>query len=46
MDTLVVWIIVAAAAVYMGRRLFKLVAGTRRHKDGGCSAGCGCSPEK
>lgn len=42
MESLVVALIVAAAALYVGRRLYRTVAGARRAKGGACGAGCGC----
>ncbi|MFL5574452.1 MAG: hypothetical protein ACJ79S_00555 [Gemmatimonadaceae bacterium] len=44
-QTLIVIAIVAAAALYVGRRAWRTLAAARTRKGaaaGGCDAGCGC----
>lgn len=42
-QTLIVVLIVSAAAFYVGRRLWRTVAAARASRRGdGCGAGCGC----
>lgn len=42
-QTLIVLLIVAAAAFYMGRRFWRTIAAARASKRGdGCATGCGC----
>jgi hypothetical protein len=46
MQTLVVGLVVAGAALSVGRRAYRLVASARRRTDAdGCGGGCGCSKE-
>jgi type II secretory pathway pseudopilin PulG len=40
MESIVVALIVAAAAVYAGRRLWRTVATARRKSKGGCGGDC------
>jgi len=42
LQTLLVFAIVAAAALYVGRRVWRTVAAARRSKADGCGTGCGC----
>lgn len=42
LQSLVVALIVLAAALYVGRRGYRLVASSRRKDDSGCGGGCGC----
>ena len=43
-QSLVVALIVLAAAAYLGRALWRTVSSARRAKaGGGCASGCGCS---
>ena len=42
-QTVIVLLIVAAAAFYVGRRLWRTVAAARASRRGdGCASGCGC----
>lgn len=43
METLTVALIVAGAAAYVGRRVYRTAATVRRKSDGGCGGDC-CSP--
>jgi hypothetical protein len=42
LQTIVVLLIVAAAAFYVGRRLWRTIAAARASKAAGCGVGCGC----
>lgn len=42
MDSLVVALIVAAAALYVGRRVWRAAASARRKTEPGCGGDCGC----
>jgi hypothetical protein len=42
-EHVVVWAVVAAAVVYLGRRMWRSV-GRRRSWGGGCGTGCGTCP--
>ena len=44
-QSLLVLIIVAAAALFIGVRWYRTFALARRKDDGGCAGGCGCSKE-
>lgn len=44
MDTLIVALIVAVAAFYTGRRIWRAVATARKKDDGACGGGC-CAPK-
>ena len=41
-QSVLVGLIVAGAAAFSGRRLFRTMASARRKDDGGCAGGCGC----
>ena len=41
-QTLIVLLIVAGAAFYVGRRLWRTIAAARASKSAGCDVGCGC----
>lgn len=45
MQSLLVLIIVAAAAVFVGMRWYRTLATARRKNDSGCGGGCGCSKD-
>ena len=43
LQTLIVLLVVAGAAFYVGRRLWRTIAAARASKSGdGCASGCGC----
>jgi ABC-type spermidine/putrescine transport system permease subunit II len=44
-QSLVVAVIVAAAALFVGVRLARTLAAARRRPKEGCGGGCGCSTE-
>lgn len=44
-QSLLVLIIVAAAALFVGTRWYRTFSVARRKDDGGCAGGCGCSKE-
>ncbi len=44
MQTLVVVLILVAAAGYIGRRVWQTIAAARAPKGAGCASGCGCEP--
>ena len=44
LQSLLVLLIVAAAALFVGVRWYRTLA-TARRKDDGCGGGCGCSTE-
>ncbi|HEU0052340.1 MAG TPA: hypothetical protein VFQ39_04145 [Longimicrobium sp.] len=45
LQTLIVLAIVLGAAAYLVTRWRRTLAVARAPKDGGCAAGCGCSPD-
>lgn len=45
MDTLVVALVVAAAAFYTGRRIWRAYAMARKKDAGACGGGC-CAPKE
>lgn len=44
MQTLIIALIIVAAATYIGRRVWQTVAAARAPKGAGCASGCGCEP--
>ena len=44
-QTLVVAIVVTAAALFVGARWLRTLASMRRKNDDGCGGGCDCSSE-
>ncbi len=45
MESLIVFAIVAAAVLFVGRRMYATLRSARR-KDAGCAGGCGCSADR
>ncbi len=42
LQTLIVFLVLAAALLYLGLRIRRTVLAARKPTDGGCGAGCGC----
>ena len=43
-QTLITILLVLGAGVYLGRRMWRQLAGARGKGDAGCASGCGCGP--
>ena len=44
LQTAVVALIIAAAALFVGRKFYRTFAATRKPKGPGCGSDCGCTP--
>jgi hypothetical protein len=44
-ETLAVGVIVSAAVLFIGRRVWRAVQSARRASAGGCDSGCGCDTD-